>query len=69
MPKAGEALSLWQFRWGSDQIDITPGHIMLQLLWEKIGDLPKREGDSEIVGAKSGEEVQIALKGRESRVL
>ncbi|ORY10265.1 hypothetical protein BCR34DRAFT_485978 [Clohesyomyces aquaticus] len=34
---------LWQYRWGSQQRDITPGHTMIQLIWNKTGDLPKRE--------------------------
>ncbi|KAF2688731.1 hypothetical protein K458DRAFT_293128 [Lentithecium fluviatile CBS 122367] len=43
IPRAGGKTSLWQFRWGSQQMGITPGHVMLQLMWNKLGDLPKRE--------------------------
>jgi len=41
IPAPGEKVSLWQYHWGSEQLGITPGHVMLQLLWSKIGDLPK----------------------------
>jgi hypothetical protein len=47
-PEHNEVLPLWQYRWGSQQQGITPGHIQLQLLWEKVSDLPKREGEAKI---------------------
>jgi hypothetical protein len=31
---------------------ITPGHIMLQLMWEKIGELPKRGDTSGVPGPR-----------------
>ncbi|KAF2682539.1 hypothetical protein K458DRAFT_370502 [Lentithecium fluviatile CBS 122367] len=34
VPTVGENLDLWPFRWGSQQMGITPGHVELQLLWE-----------------------------------
>jgi hypothetical protein len=69
-PAAGEALSLWPFRWGSEQFGITPGHIMLQLLWDRIGDLPKREGANEIPGPRLRVEagMQEPLLGEKARV-
>jgi hypothetical protein len=48
IPEENEVLPLWQFRWGSQQGSITPGHVQLQLLWESATDLPKREGDVQI---------------------
>ena len=36
VPGEGEELSLWPFRWGSQQIGITPGHVQLLLVWEQI---------------------------------
>ncbi|KAF2016353.1 hypothetical protein BU24DRAFT_409464 [Aaosphaeria arxii CBS 175.79] len=41
-PQKGENTSLWQFRWGSMQRGVPEGHIQLQLMWEKIGDLTKK---------------------------
>jgi hypothetical protein len=55
-PSANETLPLWPFRWGSQQQDITPGHIQLQLMWEKVGDLPKRV---ESTGANPGRRLKI----------
>jgi hypothetical protein len=45
----GQETSLWQFRWGAHQQGITPGHVMLQLMWNRLGDLPKRENEDEVV--------------------
>jgi len=41
VPDSGDDLPLWQFRWGSQQLGITPGHIQLQLLWDPVSDPPK----------------------------
>jgi hypothetical protein len=67
-PTANESLPLWQFRWGSQQMGITPGHIQLQLMWKKLGDLPKREKASDILGPRVqiGENSQMPLWGRKS---
>ena len=48
---------------------ITPGHVMLQLMWEKLGDLPKRGGASEIPGPRVqvGDDVQVPLLGKASK--
>lgn len=35
-PAAGESLPFWIFRWGSQQMGITPGHIQVALRWEDI---------------------------------
>lgn len=69
-PSAKEKLPLWQYRWGSQQMGITPGHIQLQLLWEKIGDLPKRVKANEVLGPRVqiSEDVQIPLMGKRSNV-
>ncbi|KAF1829052.1 hypothetical protein BDW02DRAFT_510851, partial [Decorospora gaudefroyi] len=37
IPKADEALPVWPFRYGSQQMGITPGHVELQLLWQPVG--------------------------------
>jgi hypothetical protein len=36
IPAKGEKTSLWPYRWGSQQLGITPGHVMLQLVWNKV---------------------------------
>ncbi|KAF2640821.1 hypothetical protein P280DRAFT_367209, partial [Massarina eburnea CBS 473.64] len=38
IPASGstDRVSLWPFRWGSQQLGITPGHVQLQLLWNKL---------------------------------
>jgi hypothetical protein len=68
-PSKGDSLSLWQYRWGSQQMGITPGHVQLQLLWEKIGDLPKREGEAHIpsprIEIKEG--MQVPLQGAKTK--
>jgi hypothetical protein len=66
VPKDNDTLPLWQFRWGSQQMGITPGHLMMQLMWEKVGDLPKREGESHIPGPRIElhEGMQVPLQGR-----
>jgi hypothetical protein len=71
VPKTNEALALWQYRWGSQQMGITPGHVQLQLMWEKIGDLPKRGGEREVPGPRVQvkEGTQMPLMGRKSKVL
>jgi hypothetical protein len=69
-PTVNESLPLWQFRWGSQQTGITPGHVQLQLMWKKLGDLPKREKASEIPGPRIqiSEDMQMLLLGQKSRV-
>ncbi|EAT90808.2 hypothetical protein HBH56_176340 [Parastagonospora nodorum] len=69
VPADNEILPLWQFRWGSQQMDITPGHIMLQLMWKKIGNLPKREGEKRIPGPRIivDEGMQVPLLGAKSK--
>ncbi|KAH7125574.1 hypothetical protein B0J11DRAFT_433712 [Dendryphion nanum] len=69
VPGPGEALPLWQFRWGSQQRGITPGHVQVMLWWKKIGELPKRGGDGGLDVApgprvRVGEGVQVKLGGR-----
>ncbi|KAF3034808.1 hypothetical protein E8E12_005525 [Didymella heteroderae] len=65
-PARNEKLSLWQFHWGSGQLGITPGHIQLLLLWNKIDENPKRELVQDIPGPRLrlSEEVQIPLMGQ-----
>jgi hypothetical protein len=48
---------------------ITPGHIQLQLLWEKTGDLPKREGEAHIPSPriKIQEGMQVPLQGAKAK--
>ena len=43
VPARNEKLSLWQFHWGAGQMGITPGHIQMMLMWNKIKGSPKRE--------------------------
>ncbi|KAH7411769.1 hypothetical protein DE146DRAFT_254334 [Phaeosphaeria sp. MPI-PUGE-AT-0046c] len=64
-PSPKDVLPLWQYRWGSQQMGITPGHVQLQLMWEKMGDLPKREGESKIPSPRIRIEdgMQIPLGG------
>ncbi|KAF2183878.1 hypothetical protein K469DRAFT_689629 [Zopfia rhizophila CBS 207.26] len=52
IPDDDEKVPLWQFRWGSQQMDITPGHVMLQLMWSKTGDYPKRTDSESIPGPR-----------------
>jgi len=52
IPTKGKKTNIWPFRWGSQQMGITPGHVMLQLVWNKISDLPKREDAAKIPGAR-----------------
>ena len=71
VPKPNDALSLWQFHWGSEQMGITPGHVQLQLMWEKIGDtMPKREQGKGILGPRVqiNEGMQMPLMGKRSKV-
>ncbi|KAF3002915.1 hypothetical protein E8E13_002639 [Curvularia kusanoi] len=51
-PGHGDILSLWQFHWGSQQMDITPGHIQLLLMWNKIEEPYKRKGSEDIPGPR-----------------
>ncbi|KAF1926764.1 uncharacterized protein M421DRAFT_102184 [Didymella exigua CBS 183.55] len=69
VPARNEKLSLWQFHWGSGQLGITPGHVQLLLLWNKIGDSPKRKTMEDIPGPRLrlGDEVQIPLLGQKER--
>lgn len=66
VPARNEKLSLWQFHWGSGQLGITPGHVQLLLMWNKIGDNPKRKTLEDIPGPRLrlSEEVQIPLMGQ-----
>jgi hypothetical protein len=41
-PQGKEELPLWQYRWGSQQMGITPGHVQMILLWEGI-EKPKNK--------------------------
>ncbi|KAF1844865.1 uncharacterized protein K460DRAFT_99827 [Cucurbitaria berberidis CBS 394.84] len=69
-PSVGDALPLWQFRWGSEQRGITPGHVQLQLLWQKIGDLPKREGEHAAIPGprvRLQDGAQLPLRGGRAR--
>ncbi|KAL1602424.1 hypothetical protein SLS60_005840 [Paraconiothyrium brasiliense] len=66
IPARDATSNIWPFRWGSQQLGITPGHVMLLLVWNKVGDLPKREGVDEIpsprVSLKVGEQVPLLGK-------
>ncbi|KAG9195465.1 hypothetical protein G6011_00586 [Alternaria panax] len=68
-PTANESLPLWQFRWGSQQLGITPGHIQLQLMWKKLDALPKRKKASDIPGPRVqiGGGMQLPLLGKKSK--
>ncbi|KAK1912573.1 hypothetical protein P3342_010176 [Pyrenophora teres f. teres] len=72
-PRPNEALSLWQFHWGADQMGITPGHVQLQLMWDKIGDnnnnTPKRQQTAEMLGPRVQitKYVQLPLMGKRSK--
>lgn len=48
---------------------ITPGHIQLQLLWEKIADLPKREGKVQIPSPRIEiqDGMQVPLQGAKAK--
>ncbi|KAF5847874.1 hypothetical protein GGP41_009137 [Bipolaris sorokiniana] len=69
-PNPHEILPLWQYRWGSQQMGITPGHIQLQLMWKKIGELPGRSEVSEFLGPRVQvkEGSQMPLMGKKARV-
>ncbi|KAH6642402.1 hypothetical protein C7974DRAFT_302266 [Boeremia exigua] len=69
-PGRNEKLSLWQYHWGSHQIGITPGHIQLLLLWDKIGELPKRKDVNGIPGPRVRlvDGLQIPLLGQETKL-
>ena len=68
-PGARDALPLWPFRWGSQQMGITPGHIQLQLMWKKLGDLPGKAKTTEVLGPRVqiSEGVQMPLMGKKER--
>lgn len=62
--KNKEDAPLWQYRWGSQQRGIPPGHTMIQLLWHRVGDA-KREGEQAPgprIEIKEG--VQAPLQGK-----
>jgi hypothetical protein len=67
VPKLGDTLPLWQFHWGSQQLGITPGHVQLLLVWDKIGDSPKREAAKTIPSPRIElmEGMQVPLKGQQ----
>ncbi|EUC48944.1 hypothetical protein COCMIDRAFT_85945 [Bipolaris oryzae ATCC 44560] len=69
-PSSNEVLPFWQYRWGSQQMGITPGHVQLQLMWKKIDDLPGRSEASEFLGprVRVEEGSQIPLLGKKARV-
>ncbi len=69
-PGRNDKISLWQFRWGSQQMGITPGHVQLLLVWNKIGDSLKREGRGDIPGPKLRlvDGLQIPLLGEQQKV-
>ena len=45
---------------------ITPGHVQLQLMWKKIGELPKKSLASDMLGPRVqiSDQVQIPLLGK-----
>ena len=50
---------------------ITPGHVQLQLMWEKVDDtLPKREQVTGLLGPRVqiNQGVQIPLMGKRSKL-
>ncbi|KAH8716999.1 hypothetical protein GQ44DRAFT_742258 [Phaeosphaeriaceae sp. PMI808] len=69
VPEKNEVLPLWQYRWGSQQMGITPGHIQLQLLWEKTGDTEKRKGEVYIPSPRLEihEGMQVPLQGARAK--
>ena len=36
LPGTNENLDVWPYRWGSQQMGITPGHVELQWLWVPV---------------------------------
>ncbi|KAF9701736.1 hypothetical protein EKO04_000269 [Ascochyta lentis] len=70
VPARNEKLSLWQFHWGSQQMGITPGHIQLLLMWNKIGELPKRVEAADIPSprVRLTDALQIPLLGQQRRL-
>jgi hypothetical protein len=48
---------------------ITPGHIQLLLMWEKTGDLPKREDETRTSNPRLEitEGMQVLLQGARSK--
>ena len=46
---------------------ITPGHVQLQLLWTKLGDSSKREGEKAVPGQRVelNDGMQIPLRGQQ----
>ena len=35
-PEADDRLPVWYYRWGSEQMGITPGHLQALFYWEKL---------------------------------
>ncbi|KAF2280542.1 uncharacterized protein EI97DRAFT_125261 [Westerdykella ornata] len=67
IPSSGKTAPLWQFRWGSEQRGITPGHVMVQLMWHRVG-APKREGrPAPVPGPIIELEDDILLRGQQMR--
>ncbi|KAJ4348777.1 uncharacterized protein N0V89_010155 [Didymosphaeria variabile] len=70
IPSPKSSSNIWPFRWGSQQMGITPGHVMLQLVWNKIADLPKGEDSEKIPSPRvslmkgGGEQEQARLVGK-----
>ncbi|KAF2710775.1 hypothetical protein K504DRAFT_475722 [Pleomassaria siparia CBS 279.74] len=67
---SSDRVPLWQYRWGSQQKGITPGHVQLQLLWDKIDDSSKGEDAEAIPGPRVelSAGIQVPLAGRALRV-
>lgn len=63
-PEGKEVLPLWQYRWGSQQMGITPGHIQMMLLWEGI-DKPKNKNNKARPQSRVQltDDIQIPLRG------
>ncbi|OAG01760.1 uncharacterized protein CC84DRAFT_1153848 [Paraphaeosphaeria sporulosa] len=51
-PGSSDATSIWPFRWGSQQWGITPGHTMIQLVWNKMAAVQKRGDAVEPAGSR-----------------
>ncbi|KAF2119148.1 hypothetical protein BDV96DRAFT_610919 [Lophiotrema nucula] len=66
IPGPAETAPLWQFRWGSQQRGITPGHVQLQLLWTPL-NTGKRKSVSDIPSPRLrlNDGAQIPLQGQE----
>jgi hypothetical protein len=66
IPGPHEETCLWQFRWGSQQRDITPGHVQLQLLWSSL-NTGKRKSVADIPSPRLrlNGDAQIPLRGQQ----